>query len=315
MILTVTLNPAIDITITLPELRSGTTHRIDPATRRAGGKGVNVARILTREGITTRVLAWVNDTVAVGAEFVEDLDRERVPRNLARSSAPLRSSITIVERESGRATVLNEPGQHPGEAAIQCLLAEVAAEPRLQCVVVSGSLPEDMSPATVADFVSAGSERGAPTVVDGSGAALLSAARAGASLLKPNAEELRSAVPAASDPLAAAHELIARGAGAVVVTLGEAGMVKVDAQGVLAARLPRALQGNPTGAGDAATAALAAGLAREGTLDEDTLRRAVAWSASAVLAPVAGELDPHWRDLLDEVEMQEVTEGSLRWSS
>src|SRR5690606_6145228 len=104
------------------------------------------------------------------------------------------------------------------------------------------------------------------------------------------------------DPLEGARELLRRGAELVLLSLGADGMLAIslaedNALSILQARLDAPLAGNPTGAGDAAVAACAV-LMDAGIHDpEQILRRATAWSAAAVLMPLAGEIDASWPDL------------------
>lgn len=303
MIATITPNPAIDVTIVVGELMPGETQRTGPARRRAGGKGVNVARILHQQQIASAVLACVGGDA--GREFTRDLAEAGLDAHLVQTDVATRVSRTIHEQRRGRATVLNEAGAHPGETAMHSLEDTLASLPGLTTVVISGSLPEGMGVETIIELSARGVARGAAVIVDGGGHTLTAAAAAGVSLLKPNLVELRSAAPDAPGPITAARRLINAGAGTVVVTRGEAGMLLVDADRVVSARLDRVLHGNPTGAGDAATAALAASLDDGATVDAEALRRAVAWSGSAVLSPLAGELDPSWRDLLPLVVVEE----------
>jgi tagatose 6-phosphate kinase len=158
-----------------------------------------------------------------------------------------------------------------------------------------------------------------PVVLDADGPALTAAVPAGPTLVKPNLDELRRALPDAVDlpdpagagltgtgltgtglsgVVAAARRLRERGAGAVVVSLGPDGMVAVTEDGtVLRAAPPAPVAGNPTGAGDAAVAVLARGLAHR-TPWPRRLAEAVAASAAAVAAPVAGRLEMRLYDRL-----------------
>ena len=305
MIATVTLNPALDVTITVDELNLGGSQRTPAARRRAGGKGVNVARVLAQQGIPATVLACVGGSV--GEEFARELSSAGLANRLVWTDVPTRVSRTIHETTAGRATVLNEAGVRPSPDAVLALADLVDTLAGLSVLVIAGSLPPGLDETIVADLIARARRRGAATVVDASGAVLLAAADAGATLLKPNAEELRTtAAPDSRGPVEAARALLDRGAGTVVVTRGDEGMLAIDRRGVRRARLARVLRGNPTGAGDAATAALAArlstGLADDDrALDDEALVRAVAWSASAVLAPLAGELDSSWPELASEV--------------
>lgn len=134
--------------------------------------------------------------------------------------------------------------------------------------------------------------RGIPSIIDTSGPALLAAARAGATVLKPNHHELAEVT--GTDSLAAgAKVLLDAGAKHVYANAGEAGLVHFAATTPghwSSAKLPQPLIGNPTGAGDSVVAAIASGLHQQEDHNSVILPRAAAWSASAVLMPTAGEL-------------------------
>lgn len=289
MILTVTANPALDSTITIDELDVGETHRVTPAVTRAGGKGINVARVLTQRGFDTLAIAPVgaNDL----AEFERDLGPVRAV--LLPVPGPARRSTAIVERVTGRTTVLNESGRTVPEGtwervqdAVRARLADAT------CLVVSGSIPPGAPDSLVADLVRLAHDAGVPSIADASGVHLLQAAAAGATVLKPNRRELAEAT-GERDPLAGARALQTAGAGLVLVSLGEEGMMAVPRDGdVILARLDAILPGNPTGAGDAAVAG-AASLIGSGVSDiRAILSRATAWGAAAVLEPQAGSVHP-----------------------
>jgi fructose-1-phosphate kinase PfkB-like protein len=141
--------------------------------------------------------------------------------------------------------------------------------------------------------------QGAATIVDTSGASLLPALAAGPDLAKPNLAEIAEAVGVA-DPVAGAARLRRTGARDLVISAGRDGLMLLPTRGpAWRGRLAEPLRGNPTGAGDAAVAALAAGLAT-GMPSQDLVRAAVAWSAAAVLQPVAGHLDPADIDRLND---------------
>jgi tagatose 6-phosphate kinase len=140
-------------------------------------------------------------------------------------------------------------------------------------------------------------------VIDATGPALRLAAQAGADVLKPNRAELRDST-GQDDVLAGARELRAAGARAVVVSLGQDGLLAVTGEGSWRARPPHPVRGNATGAGDAVVAALASGLADDVAWPE-RLRFAVALSMAAVAAPVAGSV---LRQVLDQVRNQVTVE-------
>ncbi|WP_209324272.1 1-phosphofructokinase family hexose kinase [Brevibacterium renqingii] len=342
-IMTVTLSPALDLTITSDVLEPGTSHRVPPAVGRLGGKGINVARVLTEIGRPVYVLGPVAPE--------EWPDRDRVSGSpdgsaagqiwdLTATPSRLRRSYAIVE-DSGRATVLNERTRpHPAEvwAELEASILRRLAEPNVGVLVISGSTPSDLPAGFYERVVSAARLCQVRVIVDTSGPALLTAARAGADWVKPNREELAELVideihddePAVVD--AGARLLIEAGAGSVLVSCGSEGMILTDGSGPrMRARPGSPLRGNPTGAGDASVAALARWLAdadecadgeiRTGHVtagdhsprgagppsDDDVralLTDAVALSASAVLMPQAGQIHTDWRDLREGIILE-----------
>lgn len=287
MILTLTPNPALDVSYHVEDLRPGATHRVRTVSRRAGGKGLNVSRVLHQQGAATRVLAPCGG--APGDELRADLDAAGIAHALLPVAAPTRGTVVVVA-DDGEATLFNEPGAALAEPDWERLHALVAAHLADASVLVcSGSVPPGTDPGHLAALVRAAHSGGVPVLVDTSGAALLAAAEAGADVLKPNAAELRE-VTGQDDARRGTERLRELGAGAVVASLGPAGLLAATGDGTHSVRPAREVRGNPTGAGDAAVAALALGAAR-GDPWPERLRTAVTWSAAAVAAPVAGSLD------------------------
>ncbi|TAM69354.1 MAG: 1-phosphofructokinase family hexose kinase [Microbacteriaceae bacterium] len=316
MILTVTPNPAIDMTYHVDSFDRGKTLRVDTGVSRAGGKGLNVARVARQAGGDAFALTTVGGET--GREFEADLIASALPHRLVPVTAATRRSIAIVDAADGSTTIMNERGSALTGTEWRSLLG--AAREQLTggsptgaksggsvsadgsgrgCLVGSGSLPPGVPEAFYADLVATAAEYRVPAVIDAVGPALLNAARAGADVVKPNRAELLETT-GQTDPAAGARQLLDAGTGLVLVSLGDEGMLIVstaDAAHPLHARLPRALDGNPTGAGDAAVAAVAVSLA-DGIRDPETiLRRATAWSAAAVLMPVAGAIADNYLEL------------------
>lgn len=317
MILTVTPNPALDLTWHVEALQPGATHRMPAGASRAGGKGLNVARVLHATG--HEVLALATAGGASGDVFRAELEASGVPHLVLPVRGATRRSVAIVDGTSGETTILNEFGAtlSPAEAADLSAGAERLGR-TARAVAICGSLPPGFEPVALGELVGRLVAAGTRVLVDTSGPGILAAARAGADALKPNRDELETATGHA-DPLTGARALIALGARLVVVSLGADGLLVVAGSGApVHARLPQPLHGNATGAGDAAVAAIAASLAHGDDLDADTdvaaarraelARRATAWSASAVLMPVAGELSPQHAELERDVLVSPITE-------
>lgn len=304
MILTVTPNPALDLTWRVDRLTPGATHRADAGAMRAGGKGINVARVLHAQGASTLALTTAGGRS--GIAFSTELAESGVPHRVVPVTAPTRQSIAIVDEELGDTTIINERGVNPTDTEWAALFAEVVdALPSAEVLVVSGSLPPGAPDTFVPLLVGTARDARVPTIVDTSGPALLHAADAGASVLKPNAAELVEAT-GITDPIDGARSLIARGVELVLLSLGPDGMLAVTASEVVHGRLDAPLSGNPTGAGDAGVAACAL-LYADGVRDPATvLRRATSWSAAAVLMPLAGEISDDWRALEDRLVVDSV---------
>lgn len=305
MILTVTPNIALDITYTIDKFELHSSMRVNDVADRAGGKGINVSRVLASLGYESLILGLQGGNV--GAAIEADLIASQLPYELVPIVGQTRRSVGIVDRSTGDATVLNEAGPEVSAEEWERLTQTVARHlPQASTLVVSGSLPPGIGQAGVAELAQLAVAASVPVIVDTSGPSLLDAVAVGPDVVKPNAHEIASAT-GIDDPLEGAAALIERGAKAVVVSLGADGMCVVTADQTLRAKPTRTISGNPTGAGDAGVAALAAGLAFSNSW-EDRLRQAVAVSAAAVAHPLAGSFDPDvYESMLTDVLVEDLS--------
>jgi 1-phosphofructokinase family hexose kinase len=315
MIVTLTPNPAIDITYAVRSVTLGESHRVEQVHERAGGKGVNVASVLTGQGRHAVAVAQIGTDEL--AAFATDLSDRGLSHRLVESPGRTRRSVAVVD-DRGQATLFNEAGEAPpGSVWIRVAEALAALAPKASVVTISGSLPAGASDDLVEGLTKEASRAGLHVVLDVGGPALARALGARPTLVKPNRSEAaatqlgwpRSVSPPTGDLLFA---LADHGAEAVVVSDGVNGIQLLHDDVQLRAWLREPLRGNATGAGDALTASLAADIETLGGLPRgrdawaDVLMRAVAWSAAAVLQPVAGVVDP--RDierLLASIEIEE----------
>lgn len=310
MIVTVTPNPALDFTYQLPAVHLGQSHRVLPPAVRAGGKGINVARILHSRGVPVLSLATVGG--CTGAEFESDLIVSAIPHRLTHVQAATRRTMAFTESKGARASIFNEFGANntPAEWGRLTYAVETALSDAT-CLVGSGSLPEGADTNFYAHLVGRAQALGIPSIVDTTGPALLAAARAGVTLIKPNEQELTEST-GEEDSVRAARALIDLGAQNILVSLGERGMFLISAANPgepWRGRLPRILAGNATGAGDAAVAAAAtffstafsSGPAPYDVDPHTILSLSISWSAAAVLMPLAGEISSEQVTLATEV--------------
>ncbi|GAA2548421.1 MULTISPECIES: 1-phosphofructokinase family hexose kinase [Streptomyces] len=300
MILTVTLNTALDITHRVPSLRPHASHRVSDVTERPGGKGVNVARVLAALGHEVTVTGFAGGTTG---QVLRDRLTE-VPGltdALVPVSGTTRRTIAVVDERSGGTTQLNEPGPTitPAEwSAFQEAYDDLL--PSASAVALCGSLPPGVPIGAYAGLARTARAAGVPVLLDTSGAALRRGVAGRPDILKPNAEELAE-LTGSHEPLRATQDARRRGAGTVVASLGPQGVLALTPEGHWRAAPPAPLHGNPTGAGDSLVAGLLSGLV-EHLPWPDRLARAVALSAATVLSPAAGEFDrAAYGDLLGRV--------------
>ncbi|WP_328731728.1 1-phosphofructokinase [Streptomyces caniferus] len=299
MILTVTLNAALDITYRVPRLRPHATNRITEVSERPGGKGLNVARVLAALGHRTVATGFAGG--GTGAALRALLAETEVTDALVPVGGATRRTVAVVDVSSGDTTQLNEPGPTVSPAEWDTFLGtyrELLGEAR--AVALCGSLPPGVPVDVYARLTRAARSAGVPVLLDTSGEPLRRGLAARPDLAKPNADEL-AALTGSTEPLRAARDARRRGAHAVAASLGPDGMLAVTADGAWQAAPPRRIAGNPTGAGDSAVAGLLSGLV-EGLPWPDRLTRAVALSAATVRAPAAGEFDAAtYEELLSRV--------------
>ncbi|AZP18681.1 1-phosphofructokinase family hexose kinase [Streptomyces aquilus] len=305
MILTVTLNTALDITYRVQALRPHASHRVSEVTERPGGKGLNVARVLAALGHEVTVTGFAGG--ATGRVIQDRLtSTPGVIDALLPVSGATRRTIAVVDERTGDTTQLNEPGPAitpPEWSAFQEAYEDLLAS--ADAVALCGSLPPGVPVGAYAGLVRTARAAGVPVVLDTSGEPLRRGVAARPDLIKPNADELAE-LTGSHEPLRATQDALRRGARAVVASLGTDGLLAAAPEGRWRAAPPARVHGNPTGAGDSAVAGLLSGLV-EHLPWPDRLTRAVALSAATVAAPVAGEFDRRvYEELLERVA---VTSG------
>jgi len=288
VIITVTPNPAYDVTYELAELVVGDVHRVTEVRQRVGGKGLNVARILAALGESTVAMALADKAFAAEAR-TEGLDVDEV------EVAGVRRTL-VLHTADGTTTSLLEPGHPVSTAASEQLQHRVTARlAGATGLVVSGSLPPGVTADLPAQLASRAVAVRVPVVVDVDDEALRLAAKVPGVVLMPNRDELTRLVGSdcdePADVVVAAQRLLDGGVAGVVATRGPDGLIAVTSEGAWVAALGAELPGNPTGAGDAAVAGVIRCLAAGDVGWPDLLRDAVAMSAAAVLAPAAGDVD------------------------
>jgi 1-phosphofructokinase len=280
VIVTVTPNPSVDRTVFIEALRPGKIMRSTRSWSEPSGKGVNVALALQAHGRPTLAVLPVGGPA--GAHLVEMLNRAGLGYQTVPMAGEVRSNISLIQPD-GVVTKINEQGPTLTDAEGRALLDAARHQARAGGWLAGcGSLPGGLSEDYYAQLVETGHRAGATVVIDTSGPPLVKALAAGPDLIKPNAEELADAaggtITTIGDVVEAAQELRARGAAAVLASLGADGALLVDASGARHGAAPVDDVVSTVGAGDA----MLAGFLSASADTDEALRVALAWGAAAV---------------------------------
>lgn len=322
MITTLTAHPSVDLTVTLAgRLERGAVLRADRADAQAGGKGINISRAAAAAGVPTLAVfpADADDP------FVHELVAAGVPAQAVGPAGAIRTNVTISEAD-GTTTKVNStagPAGHKLLTALEQALLTAAA--RAEWVVLAGSLPPGTPDDWYADLAADLGRTPARIAVDTSDEPLrilVDRLTPGSAphLLKPNAQELASltgheAADLEDDPAVAARaarELLDRGVGTVLVTLGGAGAVLATEAGTWHATPPPTTVVSTVGAGDSSLFGYLLGDLRQ-LAPEQRLALAVAYGSAAAELP--GTTIPNPSQVHPElvsVRSLDPTEGALR---
>ena len=282
-VLTVTLNPALDLTVRLPSLRLGEVNRSDSLQVHAAGKGLNVAQVLADLGHQLTVTGFLGEG---NPQAFEQLFAARgFADEFVRVAGDTRSNLKLAEAD-GRVTDINGPGLAVSEAQCDELLARLERlVPDHDLVIVAGSLPRGIEVQWFVELLQRLKRLGARVSLDTSGAALREGLAATPWLIKPNEEELGEARGVALDDSSAiaaeARRLQAEGIAHVVVSQGAHGVSWFSPNAALHANPPKVRVVSTVGAGDSLLAGMLHGLL-EGWPAERTLIHATAIAAQAV---------------------------------
>jgi len=288
LVITVTLNPALDKTVTIDGLEVGGLNRVNDIRIDAGGKGINVAKVL--RGFNENVTAVGFMGGHNGKLIMQGLEREGIQHSFTETVAETRMNLKVVDSTVQVTTEINERG---GEITRQeRALFQKTLEDQLDqasILVLGGSVPPGIEHAEYALLIKAAKSKGVKTILDADGDALKEGLIACPEIIKPNIHELEQllGVTLSSDEeiVQAARKLIAQGIEWVIVSMGGDGSVAVSKDEALRARPFKIKPESTVGAGDSMVAAIASSIIHGRGLEE-TLRWATA--AGSVTASKPG---------------------------
>jgi len=287
-VLTITMNPSIDISTTVGRVVPSRKLRCAAARRDPGGGGINVARVVHR--LESDVTAMFPAGGECGQQLRRLMDEENIRSHAIHIDEDTREDFTVVETVSGNEYRFVATGPNLSEPEWRACLAAVAAfHENIDVIVASGSLPPGVPVDFYAEIAKIARERSTPIVLDTSGAPLRAALEYGVDILKPSLREMREltgeqlADPAAC--VAACRNIVTAGkAKAVALTLGSQGAILATAEGAWRA-WPLPIHAVSTvGAGDSFLAAMVCALA-SGLNYVEAFRHGVAGGTAALMAP------------------------------
>ena len=284
-IYTVTLNPALDKTVRVPNFAVDQVNRITWLRQDAGGKGINVSKVIAKLGGESTAIAVLAGQT--GQWIANALVENNIRVQAITVPGETRTNLKVVDTEDGTNTDINEPGPEVTDSVLdQALVDLVSRTSAGDIVVLSGSLPRGASIDTYGRWTHALRNAGLKVYLDADGAALSAGLEQKPYFTKPNDHELSAMLGRELvdvDAIAtAASEIVAGGIDTVCVSMGGNGAVYATTNEVWYAGPVKVKVGSTVGAGDSVVAAFAFADAR-GLSAEDTLRLAMATGAANVM--------------------------------
>ena len=306
MITTVTLNVAVDKAYVLESvLQAGTVSRVKTCSNTAGGKGLNVAKVvkLCQEDVIATGFAGGHN----GDYVIDLLNRQQVPSRFVSFDGETRCCINVLAAD-GTTTEFLEPGAQVTAENIQELyevIKELAADSEV--VTISGSVPQGVSTEVYKNLIRIVKEAGKKVILDTSGQLLAEGVKAAPTMIKPNNDEIEAllgiSVTNREELIEGAKKLFDGGIPYVVISLGGEGALVVCEEGIFQGKPPKIEVVNTVGCGDSMIAAFAVGFKRGYSICE-TLRYAVAVSAANAMTLQTGGFDREdMEKILPQVEI------------
>lgn len=312
MIITVTLNAAIDKSLSVPNFKPGRRHRTVEQRTMAGGKGVNIARALKTLGMP--VIATGMAGGATGTHIVEHLTEEAILNDFVRIRDESRTNTAVLDPTNGEQTEINERGPAVSEQEVELFRDKLLYLARGAAIVVlAGSLPRGVEPDLYATLIRDLQRLGVTTMIDTDGDPLRHAVRAEPDVVSPNVLEAEELVghefSNEEERLEAVHEIVELGPKEAIVTMPDGCVAEVLIEGKHSLRRAKIEPREPIarrGSGDAFLAGYVA--ARyEGRSPDQCLRFGVACGAESTRRLGAGLIEPkEARRLMGDVEVGEV---------
>ena len=284
-IVTVTLNPCVDVTITIEEFLYGGTNNVLKTKKDISGKGINTSIVLKNLGM---------ESIVAGFSFAEDeknlkefLEEKEIPGRLLCITGAMRTNIKIFDDAKKVMSEFNGKGvwvDKKYQDEVLQMMEQLLEETKL--LIVSGSIPPGISMDIYGQLTEMATEKGIPVIVDASGELLVRAVNSRPYLIKPNVEELEKtfhiSVKTEEEIVRAANKILEKGVKYVCISRGKNGAILVTPEKIyLADGLSVEVKGIQ-GAGDSMIAGICYAM-EQGLCEKEYLRYAIAAATGSVL--------------------------------
>lgn len=301
MILTVTLNPALDKIIILENLKLGKLNRVQETTVLAGGKGINVSEVLTELNIENKALGILGGNN--GKTITSMLESKEVKSDFIWSDFETRQNLKIKEKNTNRETEINEAGKVSQENIVDFIASFEKAINKDKTFVLSGSLPKGVEKNIYAELIKKAKEKEAKVILDSSGEEFKLALKKAPYLVKPNLEEIEnllgSKINSNEDLKKGAKYLIDQGVKVVMISLGAKGAFIASKEEGYRIYTPQVKVSQTTvGAGDT----MVAGLAAEIDKNESLKNTGVYAAALATAFVESGSISKIDEELIERIK-------------
>ncbi|HFE5668668.1 TPA: 1-phosphofructokinase [Staphylococcus aureus] len=297
MIYTVTFNPSIDYVIFTNDFKIDGLNRATATYKFAGGKGINVSRVLKTLDVESTALGFAG---GFPGKFIADtLNNSAIQSNFIEVDEDTRINVKL---KTGQETEINAPGPHITSAQFEQLLQQIKNTTSEDIVIVAGSVPSSIPSDAYAQIAQITAQTGAKLVVDAEKELAESALSYHPLFIKPNKDELEvmfnTTVNSDEDVIKYGRLLVDKGAQSVIVSLGGDGAIYIDKEISIKAVNPQGKVVNTVGSGDSTVAGMVAGIA-SGLTIEKAFQQAVACGTAT-----AFDEDLATRDAIEKIKSQ-----------
>lgn len=309
-ILTITLNPAIDVRYSIENFTLGNVNRTKEIEKNAGGKGINVSRIINILGgdiLATGIIGGFT-----GKLFLKKLNENSIKNNFLESEYETRTCIAIVDKNIDGITEILESGKGDLEVSnnFKEKFSEILQDDSIKIICASGSLLKGIDPLMYNTLIEKSNKKGVKFILDTSGETLLAGIEAKPFLIKPNKEELEfilnRKLETEIDIINAGKELICRGAQNVMITLGGSGALLVTTDKIYKGTFPKVTIKNTVGSGDSTVGGFAYALSQDRTLPE-CFKLGIACGTTNAMLDTTGTIDMDiLNDILPKIKIEEI---------